>query len=160
MILNRKPNLQIILYILIFVLQSCQYFEKKQSKEIMLKKELKNIDWNDVDEYPMIGNCDILDDKQQQKKCFFEFINQNIQKKLDSILIQKKTFAKDSILLQISVLPNSKIVYSFKKKDLELKNKINLDSVLQLPTLQFNNIKPALKRGIPVKIQFDIPVFI
>jgi hypothetical protein len=142
------------------ILQSCHYFEKKQSKETLLKKELNSIDWNDVDEYPSIANCDILETKAQQRQCFFEYLKANVQKKLDSVLNSKPSKEVDYLNIEISILPNSQVVYDYNDADLEIKSEINLDSVFLLETFQFKKLEPALKRGIPVKIQFEIPVMI
>ncbi|MEO0060382.1 MAG: hypothetical protein RLZZ312_2029, partial [Bacteroidota bacterium] len=131
-----------------------------QSKETLLKKELNSIDWNDVDEYPSIANCDVLETKAQQRQCFFEYLKANVQKKLDSVLNSKPSKEVDSLNIEISILPNSQVVYDYNDADLEIKSEINLDSVFLLETFQFKKLEPALKRGIPVKIQFEIPVMI
>jgi hypothetical protein len=84
----------------------------------------------------------------------------NVQKKLDSVLNSKPSKEVDSLNIEISILPNSQVVYDYNDADLEIKSKINLDSVFLLETFQFKKLEPALKRGIPVKIQFEIPVMI
>lgn len=160
MLTNFNSKIVFLIFVMIMIFQSCQYFEKKQSKEVLLKKELKSIDWNDVDEYPSIANCDILESKAQQRQCFFEYLKANVQKKLDSVLNNKASKKVDSLHIKISILTDSKVVYGFNDADLEIKKKINLDSIFLLETFQFKKLQPALKRGIPVKIQFEIPVLI
>ena len=149
-------KIRILLMTVAVLAQSCQYFEKKQSKEILLQKELKSINWQDVDEYPSIADCDILDLKEQQRQCFFEYLTANVQKKLDSMLPIQHLRKVDSLMLKIFVLPDSQVVYDLNSDDLKMKK--NLDSIFLLKTFQFQNLQPALKRGIPVKIQFEIPV--
>ena len=50
------------------LLQSCQYFEKKVPNEKeLLDKQLKEINWNEVDEYPSVVDCEKLTDATQRK---------------------------------------------------------------------------------------------
>jgi hypothetical protein len=40
---------------------SCQYFEKKVPNENeLLEKQMKEINWNEVDEYPSVVDCEKL----------------------------------------------------------------------------------------------------
>lgn len=153
-----KTKIRIIAFTIAIILQSCQYFEKKESKDVLLKKELKRIDWKDVDEYPSFGNCDIFDTKNQQKQCFFEFLNSQIQHKLDSVTKFDSHKKIDTILLKIVITPNSKLIYKLHSTDSLSRSHAFLDSILKTPTMQFYNLKPALKRGIPVQIQFETKI--
>lgn len=155
---NLKTKIRILAFTIAIIFQSCQYFEKKDSKEILLQKELKRIDWNDVDEYPSFGNCDIFDTKNQQKQCFFEFLNSEIQHKIDSVTKFDRYKKIGTILLKVVITPNSKLIYELHSNDSLSRNHVFLDSILKTPTMQFNNLKPALKRGIPVQIQFETKI--
>ena len=74
-----------VLVSLAFALTSCSYFEKQvPNEQELLQKELKAINWNQVDEYPSIAECEKLTDPTQRKQCFFEFLSSTIQQKLDT----------------------------------------------------------------------------
>ena len=67
-----KKNL---FYLLFFSFLSCNYFDKQvPTEKELLNKELKEIDWKEVDEYPSIVDCEKLTDENQRKQCFFEFL--------------------------------------------------------------------------------------
>ena len=64
-----------LLFLLILVIQSCNYFDKGiPSEKVLLNKQLKQINWNKVDEYPSVIECEKLKDEEQRKQCFFEFL--------------------------------------------------------------------------------------
>ena len=53
------------------------------SEKELLQKELKAINWKEVDEYPSVVDCEKIEDKNQRKQCFFEVLTQLIQEKLN-----------------------------------------------------------------------------
>lgn len=148
--------------LLLLLLQSCQYFEKQVPDEKeLLDKELKEINWNEVDEYPSIADCEKLTDVDQRKHCFFEFLTAEIQQKLDidtlSILFPKL----DTIEVKVTVFPNATMQFEPQfPKDSVAYDTIKIDSILQKRLVDFPKVNPAIKRGIPVKTQFVLPVII
>jgi hypothetical protein len=148
--------------LLVLSLQSCQYFEKRVPNEKeLLDKELKEINWNEVDEYPSVDNCEKLTDAAQRKQCFFEFLTAEIQQKLNvdtlSILFPKL----DTIEVKVTVLPNATMEFEPQfPKDSVAYDTIKIDSILHARLIDFPKVNPAIKRGIPVKTQFVLPVII
>jgi uncharacterized FlgJ-related protein len=77
---NSKQNIEALLLFSILIFSSCQYFEKQvPSEKELLKKELKAINWKEVDEYPSFADCDKLDNKTKRQQCFFEYLTELIQ---------------------------------------------------------------------------------
>lgn len=144
------------------LLQSCQYFEKQVPNEKdLLDKELKEINWNEVDEYPSVANCEKLTDANLRKQCFFEFLTTEIQDRLNvdtlSILFPKL----DTIEVKVTVLPNATMEFEPQfPKDSVAYDTIKIDSILHARLIDFPKVNPAIKRGIPVKTQFVLPVII
>ena len=151
-------NIRIFALMLILSLQSCQFFDTKTSKDKMLQKELKSINWKQVDEFPMISACEKLNDEAQQKQCFFESLSADIKLRIRKNC-QEKLILNDTIFVKVSVLANSKVLFETQKLD---KNRVlsheKIDSILKIDTLDFPKIKPALKRGMPVKSEFVLPI--
>jgi hypothetical protein len=148
--------------LLILILQSCHYFEKQvPSEKELLEKQIKEINWKEVDVYPSISDCEKLTDEIQKKQCFFEFISAAIQKKL-SVDTLKILFPKlDTIEVKVTV--NSDASMQFEPQfpgDTETYDTIKIDSILKLKLVDFPKVNPAIKRGIPVKTQFILPVII
>jgi hypothetical protein len=140
---------------------SCQYFEKQiPSEKELLNKKLKEINWDEVDEYPSIIECDSLTNTDLRKQCFFQTLTTSIQQKLTSDTALKMLYpTHDSITLKITVLPNSKIQFKpqFQKDSIAF-DRLKIDSLLNSRLIDLPKINPAIKRGIPVKTQFFLPI--
>ena len=143
-------------------LSSCQYIYKPQpSKDDLLKKELNAINWNEVDEYPSIAECDQIEDKTQQQQCFFEYLTQAIQQKLTGDTLTVLYPELDTIQVKVTVFPNSTLQFEPQfPKDSVAYDTIKIDSILRAKLVDFPKINPALKRGMPVKTQFILPVIL
>lgn len=149
----------------IFVLilfQSCQYFEKQVPDEKeLLDKELKEINWNEVDEYPSFSDCDKLADAAQRKQCFFEYLTTEIQQKLAVDTLSTMFPQLDTIEVKVTVFPDATLQFEPQfPKDSVAYDTIKIDSILHARLIDFPKVNPAIKRGIPVKTQFVLPVII
>ena len=154
---------QIIAFILLLICgTSCDYFRKPvPSKEILLQKELKSIDWNQVDQYPSIVECENIEDKTQRQQCFFEYLTSVIQQKLSQDTLPFHGIDIDTIIVKVTVFPDATIDFEPQfPQDSVAYDKIKIDSLLTEKLKNFPRINPALKRGIPVKTQFILPVIL
>jgi hypothetical protein len=141
---------------------SCQYFEKKvPSEKELLAKQLKEINWKEVDEYPSVADCEKLSDKAQREQCFFDFLTTTIQEKLAVDTLSMLFPQLDTIEVKVTVLPNATMKFDPQfPKDSVAYDTIKIDSILQARLVDFPKVNPAIKRGIPVKTQFVLPVII
>ncbi|RXR35491.1 hypothetical protein EQG68_00930 [Flavobacterium piscinae] len=149
-------------FFFIFLLASCQYFEKRvPSEEELLQKRLKEINWNEVTVYPSVAECDSILDKELKKECFFRYLTEVIHQKIapDSLLTNAKVL--DTIEVRITVFPDSKITFEplFPSDSLTY-DKQKTDSIIKARLTDFPKIEPAQKEGIPVKTQFILPVIL
>ncbi|MEM0541699.1 hypothetical protein WFZ85_03660 [Flavobacterium sp. j3] len=154
-----KKLLPLIAFLL---LQSCQYFEKNVPNEKdLLEKQMKEIDWKEVDEYPSVTDCEKLTDKELQKQCFFDFLTATIQEKLAVDTLSSLFPKLDTIEVKVTVFPNSMLEFEPQfPQDSVAYDTIKIDSILKARLVDFPQINPAIKRGIPVKTQFVLPVII
>jgi hypothetical protein len=159
---KNKTLKQYYLFLVFIFLNSCQYFDKQiPSEKELLQRELKAINWKEVDEYPSVANCEKIDDKKQRQQCFFEVLTQLIQEKLsvDTLSIQYPEL--DTIEVKVTVFPNATLQFEPQfPKDSVAYDKIKIDSILKVRLVNFPKINPAIKRGIPVKTQFILPVIL
>ena len=141
---------------------SCQYFEKEVPNEKeLLDKQLKEINWNEVDEYPSVADCEKLTDATQRKQCFFEFLTTTIQQKLAVDTLSTLFPKLDTIEVKVTVFPNSTMDFEPQfPKDSVAYDTIKIDSILCIRLVNFPKVNPAIKRGIPVKTKFVLPVII
>ena len=158
-----KNKFQVLIFLfLVAFFQSCQYFEKKvPTEKELLEKQLKQINWNEVDEYPSFSACDSVLEINLRKQCFFDFLTTTIQEriKLDKL---HRVFPKlDTVKVKVTVFSDANIQFETQLPLDSLSNDgIKIDSILHSKLVDFPKINPALKRGIPVKSQFIIPVVI
>lgn len=131
------------------------------SEKELLDKQIKEINWKEVDEYPSIIDCEKLTDADQKKQCFFEFLAATIQQKL-SVDTLRVLFPKlDTIEVKVTVNPDASMQFEPQfPKDTVAYDTIKIDSILRVKLVDFPKVNPAIKRGIPVKTQFVLPVII
>lgn len=154
-----KPYLLFLAFILF---NSCQFFDKQvPSEKELLQKELKAINWKEVDEYPSVIDCDKIDDKKQREQCFFEVLTQLIQQKLSNDTLSILYPELDTIEVKVTVFPNATMQFEPQfPKDSVAYDTVKIDSILKARLVDFPKINPAIKRGLPVKSQFILPVIL
>ncbi|TDD76404.1 hypothetical protein [Flavobacterium caseinilyticum] len=153
---------QYFLFLVFLTFNSCQYFDKQiPSEKELLQKELKSINWKEVDEYPSVVDCEKIDDKKQRQQCFFEVLTQLIQQKLSVDTLSVLYPELDTIEVKVTVFPNATLQFEPQfPKDSVAYDTIKIDSILKARLIDFPKINPAIKRGIPVKTQFILPVIL
>ena len=159
----KNKTLKHYFFFLVFLLfNSCQYFEKQvPSEKELLQKELKAINWKEVDEYPSFADCDRLAKKTQRQQCFFEYLTELIQQKLSVDTLSILYPELDTIEVKVTVFPNAKMKFEPQfPKDSVAYDTIKIDSILNVRLVGFPKVNPAIKRGIPVKTQFILPVIL
>jgi hypothetical protein len=150
-------------FILVFLLfNSCQYFEKQVPlQKELLQKELKAINWKEVDEYPSFADCDKADDKTERQYCFFQYLTELIQDKLNGDTLSVLYPELDTIEVKVTIYPDSKMKFEPQfPGDSVAYDTIKIDSILNARLVNFPKVNPAIKRGIPVKTQFILPVIL
>ena len=155
-------KIYLMLLFLLLLVNSCQYYEKQlPSKEQLLQKELKAINWDEVDEFPSIAECEKIEDKNQRQQCFFDFLTFTIQQKLsvDSLAIFYPEL--DTIKVQVTVFPDASLQFESQiTKDTVGYDVKIMNSLLRTKLIDFPKVNPAIKRGIPVKTQFVLPIIL
>lgn len=140
----------------------CQYIDKSVPlKDELLKQELESINWKEVDEFPSVADCDSLTDESMRRQCFFDYLAAAIQQKIGIDTLSVLYPELDTIDVKVTVFPDSSIQFEpqFPKDSVRYDVK-KIDSILHARLLDFPKINPAIKRGIPVKTQFVLPVIL
>lgn len=146
----------------LLIISSCQYFDAKAPNEKeLLEAELKKINWEEVDQYPSIFQCDSINDKELQKQCFFNNLTFTIQERIGVDTLQILFPSIDTLSVKVTVNSDA----SLKFEGQRTKGSINydlrkIDSILQNRLSDFPEVEPAIKRGIKVKTQFVVPIII
>lgn len=146
----------------LFAYGSCQYFDKQvPDEEALLQKRLKEIDWNEVSNYPSVAECDAILDKEQKKECFFTVMSRLVQEKLDIDTISILYPEMDTIEVRVTVYADATLKFEPQMpQDSVSYNKVQIDSILNARLVDFPKIEPAQKEGVPVTSQFVLPVIL
>ncbi len=144
----------------LLILCSCEWLATPESKtQQLVEDELRGIDWNDVDQYPLFGSCDETASKTDQRQCFESTLMQNLGMRLQDFNFTSETDLQSVVYIDFLVEATGEI------QVVEMQN----DSALQSQIPEFREIiirslrnmprpAPALKRGIPVRSRFRLPL--
>lgn len=151
-----KKGIFVFLTSLVFF--GCQYFEKNvPSKEELLQKELEKINWQTVDEYPTLPDCDSVTEKEAKKKCFFDALTIALYQKIGTDSVRKLLPKLDSLQVKIAIYPDQKTTFETILPSSAI-DPVYTDSIIQSKLTDFPVIEPAIKRGMKVKSEFVIPL--
>ena len=141
---------------------SCHLFESNEEKtQKLVTQELYHIDWSDVDYYPLFGDCDETASKAQQKTCFEEKLVFHLSVDLQEFQLVSETKIKDVVFLDFSIESDGSIsILNIDNKEILGNQMADFDSVVTKSLSSLPRIEPALKRGIPVRAKFRIPIFL
>ena len=154
---------KVAIFILFVSLVSCQYFEKEVPNEKeLLEQELKKINWDEVDEFPSVLQCDTIKDAEVKKQCFFDYLAQTIQERIGIDTLRIEYPEIDTINVKITINPDSSLQFEtlYPNDSIALADKTKIDSILTSRLSDFPKVEPAIKRGVKVKTQFVLPVII
>ena len=152
-----------LLLFLVSLIQSCQYFDKQVPDENqLLEQELKKINWEEVDEFPSVLQCDTIKDEVVKKQCFFDYLSQTIQQRIGIDTFRVEYPEIDTINVKITVNPDSSLQFEtqYQNDSIAQADKTKIDSILSSRLSDFPKVEPAIKRGVKVKTQFVLPVII
>lgn len=156
-----KKTIQLLF--LLLAIQSCQYFEKQVPDEKeLLEQELKKINWDEVDEFPSVLQCDTIKDAAIKKQCFFDYMAQTIQDRIGIDTLRIEYPKIDTINVKITINTDSSLQFEtqYTNDSIALADKTKIDSILMSRLSDFPKVEPAIKRGVKVKTQFVLPVII
>lgn len=151
-----------IFLIFLFTLSSCQFFDtEKVSSDAIFEEEMKSINWNEVDSYPLFANCEESLDKNEQRDCFINTLSSAIYYQI----------SKENKIVSRDFLDTIYIDFGVDKSGNLLLSKISMDSIVksEFPDLEYRLLDaldsvqpqtPAFKRGIPVETHFALPIII
>lgn len=150
----------ILIFAILLLLCSCKHFDNQvPNKADLLKKELENINWTQVDEYPSVEECYSLSDQIDRRDCFIKYLIAAIQERIAADTLAIRYPELDTINVKVTVLPDSTVTFEPQIDENVYKPKL-IDSLIRSRLLNFPKVSPALKRGLPVKSQFNLPVIL
>ena len=151
-------NLRVFSFLLIAVFcTSCQFFKFDKKNDLQNLDTI--VDFSSVDSSPSFTICDSLIDKDEQTDCFRTTIHQKIADKLSHYTLQVKHPIDEVITVEIIINNKGNIIFeSLFASDSIKKALPKLDSLLKVSVESLPTIFPAIKMGIPVSTQYQLPI--
>ena len=148
--------------LLLTLATSCQYFETtKIDSETFYEQEIETISWDDVDQYPHFNSCDESESKEGQRNCFTTELSKLLLQQLSKSEISSIDPLNHRLELEIFVSEQGEITIRNNAIDSLLQSRLpGLNSELNKALENAPKVSPALKRGIPVKTSFTLPVLL
>lgn len=154
--------LRLLAILLTLFLSGCNLFDsEKVSSEKIYEEEVQTIDWTEVDSYPLFNGCNEEMKKNDQRNCFIKTINEILFKDLHHRKFIVSEEISDTVRVILEVNEKGKIqIIEMKTDSLLTKEFPEFENLIHQKLDSFPFARPALKRGIPVKTQFTLPVII
>ena len=148
------------LFFFLCLLTACNWSASREEKtQELVSQEIQSIDWEDVDKYPLFDDCDETVSKEEQKKCFMETLLLHFSMTLQESELVWHEEIKDTIFVDFMMEDTGSIRLMNIHNDEEVSNEIpEFTDQIKKSLHGLPKIQPALKRGIPVKAKFRIPI--
>ncbi len=153
-----------LIIIFCFLSISCEFdfqIDKKITVDEFINEELKSLNWNDVDQYPVFENCLEINNVKNKNNCFVETITSSFRENLKTNNLVLNRTLIDTVRMVLKVDKIGKIsienmtISNQNNKYKEVITKSFENTVSSLPKLY-----PAIKRGQEVDVIFNIPIII
>lgn len=117
------------------------------------------VDFSSVDTSPSFSICDSIIEKEPKTNCFRKTIHKSIAEELQRHVFAIEHAIDETILVYIKIdakgIPR---LVQIDASNLVKQQLPNLDSILQNAVNKLPKLYPAIKRGIPVETQYQLPL--
>ena len=112
-----------------------------------------------MDNYPLFENCDETVSKDLQRRCFEQELLAHCGKTLQEFEFKFDALANPKVLVDFIVDQDGRIKVVAIEKDEDITSQMpEFDQIVSQGLKDMPPLAPALKRGIPVKAKFRIPI--
>ncbi len=141
---------------------SCNWLaSKKEVRETIVQEELKTINWNDVDRYPLFENCDETLPRIQQKICFQNGFKQHFLETLQEQKLIVHQNLNDTLKVHLLIGKQGNVSLLQIKKTKTIAQQIpEIDTLIAYSVETLPKVYPALKRNIPVNMKIQMPIIL
>ena len=144
-------------FMIIFFITSCDKFSfikntKKQALDTI-------VDFSSVDTFPSFKGCDSIINKEHKSNCFRNTIHEKINYELLKHRFTVKDTIDEVVIVDLKILTDGKFILDNIQSSENIKQQLpELDSLLKITIQKLPKVYPAIKRGIPVKTKYQLPV--
>jgi hypothetical protein len=144
----------------LFLFSACELFtSKEQTKQQIVQQEIQNINWNDVDKYPLFKNCDETAEKEDQKLCFQTTLTDYLYNALSQNQIVVNTNLQDTIAVTLIIRNDGSVALEeIEQTQTVAKHIPNIKELITNALQNLPQIYPAVKRGVQVSTKVKLPI--
>lgn len=140
-------------------LVSCEFFQKKELSNDAVIDTI--IDFNSIDVFPLFPSCQNIPSQEKQRICSQIKLSEHIYTSLVSSQITTAKKVNDTLYLKLHIDTIGKVtLVNLKTSELLLEQLPNVDSLILNSISSLPNLKPAIKRGMPVATEFTLPIVV
>lgn len=133
--------------------------EEKASANTMVQEEIRNINWNEVDQYPLFETCDETAAKEVRKACFEKTFVRYLYAGMEDQQVIMHGTIEDTLYVRFLISGTGSIsVAEIEQKEKWEKHVPGLDSIMEVSLRKMPGLHPALKRNIPVSTKYRLPI--
>lgn len=145
-----------------FLLLSCYDGERKRKDTaVKLREELREINWEAVDSYPLFEACDEGLAKDLQLACFKSNFQKYLRRALEEEALPRYDAGTSKIKLTVIVDTSGQVLFESAGRISRTASQRNdIERILSKSLKKLPRLAPALKRGIPVRTKFEIPIYL
>lgn len=138
---------------------SCNRSKEKIAADQLVRDEIENINWNEVDRYPLFDTCDETASKEQQKQCFERTFIEHLYTGIADQQVVMHGRVSDTVYIRFLIANTGKVSVSEIEQNERLEKRLpNLDSIVDFSLQKMPGVHPALKRNIPVTTKYRLPI--
>ena len=153
-----------LIIIFCFLSISCEFdfqIDKKITVDEFITEELKSLNWNDVDQYPVFENCLEINNVKNKNNCFVETITSSFRENLKTNNLVLNRTLIDTVRMVLKVDKIGKIsIENMTISDQNNKYKEVIIKSFENTVSSLPKLYPAIKRGQEVDVIFNIPIII
>ena len=153
-----------LIIIFCFFSISCEFdfqIDKKITVDEFITEELKSLNWNDVDQYPVFENCLKINNIKNKNNCFVETITSSFRENLKTNNLVLNRTLIDTVRMVLKVDKIGKIsIQNMTISDQNNKYKEVITKSFENTVSSLPKLYPAIKRGQEVDVIFNIPIIV
>jgi len=143
-----------------FLFLSCSYLEKHYKKEIIQEVDTI-VDFNSIDSFPLFPACESIPSEEKQKICSQIKLSEHIYASLRAHQFITENSVNDTILVKLEVAKSGVVsLVNIQSSTLIQQEIPKLDSLITDGITKLPKLKPGIKRGMPVKTAFTLPIIL
>jgi len=141
---------------------SCNWLTSKEEKtNKIVEQEMQNINWNEIDEYPLFDACDETVSKEKQKECFERVLLMHFSMALQDFDFVLDFEVNDTVYVDFIINKEGLIAVQEVENSKNIKSQMpEFNALISTSLKGLPKVSPALKRGVPVSAKFRIPIIL